>query len=179
VSYAQAGTDVNNLNIGVGQMVGVGLMSKETAMSIHPWVNDPELEHDRIVSESLEAAALAAFQQGAASGQIPVTDVIRVQQLVSEQDMPFAKAVEKAQEEAQERQATPAAATDPAAQPGMAVPGAGGGGFGRRAARVAVELGVPPERLAGDRVGCVQCRVAGVGVRGRGPSARPTGTGPI
>jgi len=133
VSYAQAGYDVQNLTVGASQMVGTGLMSKESVRRMHPWIADADLEGDLITSEGVEAALLQGFQQGLATGQVPPADGARVQELVTNDNLPLFKAILQAQTEAQERQASVTAegapdAVDPLspeAQPGLAGPGMG------------------------------------------------------
>jgi len=124
VSYPMAGADLNNLVVSTGQMVGTGMMSQRTAREKNPLIDDPEGEHDRVTTESLERALLTSIEQQAAAGTIPPADLARIMQLVS-QDMPLAKAVETAQQEAQERQAQVVPAGAPEAQPGLAAPGMG------------------------------------------------------
>ena len=125
VTYAYAGADANALVVGLGQRVGIGTMSKRTAQEIDPLISDPEVEHDRTVSESLEAALLSSVQTQAAQGAIPPADLAKIMKLVVSDKMDLASAVEKVQKEAQERQATPAPMGAPETMPGLAMPGMG------------------------------------------------------
>lgn len=125
VSYAQAGADVNGLVIGAGQRVGLGTLSKRGMMELDPLIDDPEVEHDRVVYEALEAAVLQGVQSRAASGELPEVDVARIMQLVVSNQADLPEAVITAQKEAQARQAAQVPADSPAAQPGMANPGTG------------------------------------------------------
>jgi hypothetical protein len=125
VIYSQAGADINNLVIGGGQRVGMGTMSKRSFMAIDPLVEDPEFEHDAVVAEQLESALLASIQQQASQGTIPPADLARIMELVANDQMELAEAVDKVQKEAQERQAQQVEATSPEAQPGLAMPGMG------------------------------------------------------
>ncbi len=125
VSYSQAGADINNLVVGGGQRVGMGTMSKKSFMAIDPLIDDPEFEHDAVIAEQLEQALLSSVQQQAAEGAIPPADLARIMELVSNDQMELAEAVEKVQREAQERQATEVAPTAPEAMPGLAQPGMG------------------------------------------------------
>lgn len=125
VIYSQAGADINNLVIGGGQRVGMGTMSKRSFMAIDPLVEDPEFEHDAVVAEQLESALLASIQQQASQGSIPPADLARIMELVANDQMELAEAVDKVQKEAQERQAQQVEATSPEAQPGLAMPGMG------------------------------------------------------
>ena len=125
VSYSQAGADINNLVIAGGQRVAMGTMSKESFMRIDPLVEDVENERDSVIAEKLEEALLLGLQQQAVQGQLPPTDLARIMDLVSRDQLELADAVDKVQKEAQERQAQPVEPTAPEAQPGIALPGAG------------------------------------------------------
>ena len=125
VTYSQAGADVNNLVIGGGQRVGMGTMSKRSFMAIDPLVEDPEFEHDSVIAEQLEGALLSSIQQQAAQGTIPPADLARIMDLVANNQLELAQAVERVQKEAQERQAEQVDAAAPEAQPGLAAPGMG------------------------------------------------------
>jgi len=104
VSYPAAGTDVNSLLIGLGQRIGLGIMSKETAASLDPFIDNPEVEHDRIIAEGLEQALVASIQQQAAGGQIPPMVLAKVMTLVKSDRMEIAEAIQKVTEEAAEEQ---------------------------------------------------------------------------
>jgi hypothetical protein len=130
VSYSQAGVDLNNLIIGTGQRIGVGTMSKRTAQELDPLIDDPEIEHDRVVSEALEQAMLQGLQQQAVQGALAPVDIARIMALVKSDELDLAAAVQKAQAEAQTRQASsgpsgsPTGPVDqgaPEAQPGLGV----------------------------------------------------------
>lgn len=125
VTYAYAGADANALVIGLGQRVGIGTMSKKTAQEIDPLVADPEQEHDRVISESLEQAMLQSIQMQAAQGAIPPGDLARIMSLVIQDKKDLAGAVQQVQKEAQERQATPVPQGAPEGMPGLAMPGMG------------------------------------------------------
>ena len=128
VTYSQAGADANSLVIGAGQRVGMGTMSKRTFQEIDPLVADPELEHDRVISEALEQALLQSVQAQATEGAIPPADIARIAELVLTNKMELSEAIQQVQKEAQERQATtvdPVAPGAPEAMPGLAQAGAG------------------------------------------------------
>ena len=125
VSYSHPGADINNLVIGGGQRVGIGTMSKRSFMAIDPLVDDPEFEHDTVIGEQLEQALLSSVQQQAAEGILPPADLARIMDLVMNNEMELAGAVEKVQKEAQERQAEQVSPLAPEAQPGLALPGMG------------------------------------------------------
>jgi hypothetical protein len=134
VTFAHAGADINSLIVGIGQRVGIGLMSKRTGQELDPLIEDPELEHDRTITEGLEAALLSNIQTMASQpGGIPTPDLARIMQLVKSDKKELADAIIQVQAEAQERQATEDAEgaptgvgpSAPEAQPGIAPPGQG------------------------------------------------------
>ena len=127
VSYPSSGSDVNGLIVGLGQRLGTGLMSKESARESDPLITDPELEKDRITSESVEAALLSSIQAQAAdpNGPYQPDDLAYLTMLTVEKNMSLYQAVQKTQQRAQERQATAVPAGSPEAQPGLATPGMG------------------------------------------------------
>lgn len=125
VAYTHAGSDANQLTIGLLQLNGAGAMSKYTLMRKHPMIDNPEREHDMLQVETLEQALLGSVGQMAAQGQLPPSDLARLMQLVRNDKMELADAVIKVQEEAQQRQAQQVPPDSAAAQPGIALPGAG------------------------------------------------------
>lgn len=125
VSYSYAGSDANTLIVGIGQRLGIETMSHQTAMEIDPLIDDPEQEHDSIIAEQLERALMMGLSAQGQQGAIPPADLARISYLVRNDKMDLDAAVQKVQEEAQARQATQVPPTDPAAQPGIAQPGAG------------------------------------------------------
>jgi hypothetical protein len=104
VSYPATGTDVNSLIIGLGQRIGLGIMSKETAASLDPFIDNPEVEHDRIIAEGLEQALVASIQQQAAGGQIPPLVLAKIMQIVKDDRLEIAEALQKVTEEARKEQ---------------------------------------------------------------------------
>lgn len=127
VAYSASGTDVNSLIVTIGQRLGIGLMSKESAREADPMIEDPELERDRIVAESMEAALLSSIQQQAAdpNGPFQPDDLAYLTKLTIVDNIPLYEAVSRTQQRAQERQATPAPQGAPETMPGLAMPGMG------------------------------------------------------
>ena len=103
----------------------MGTMSKQSFMNIDPLVDDPEFEHDAVITEQLEQALLLSIQNQATEGLIPPADLARIMDLVKHDKKELAEAVEQVQREAQERQAEMVPPEAPAAQPGLALPGMG------------------------------------------------------
>ena len=127
VTYSAAGSDVNSLIIGLGQRLGTGMMSKESAREADPLISDPELEHDRIIAEGVEAALLSSIQQQAVNpmGPYQPDDLAYLVKLVMEQDVSLYEAVQRTNARAQERQAMAMPAGAPETMPGLALPGMG------------------------------------------------------
>jgi hypothetical protein len=147
VNYSMAGADANEYVVGAGQRVGLGTLSKKSFMAMDPYVEDADRESDLVTTEGLEAALLQSVQQQAASGEFPLPDLARLVYLVKVKNVDFTEAANQVHEEAQKRQAAVTAegapdAVDPlspAAQPGIAAPGAG--------AEAGVAIGEPPTAL--------------------------------
>ena len=139
VSYSASGSDVNSLIVGLGQRLGTGLMSKESAREADPLIPDPELERDRIVAEAIESALLSSIQAQAAdpNGPYQPDDLAYIASQVQTNKMSLPEAIQAAQRRAQERQATAAPEGAPETMPGLAMPGMG--------AEQPVEAGGPPD----------------------------------
>ena len=125
VFFPAAGVDANNLTISLGQLVGTELLSRRTAMEMHPFIDDAEEEDDRITAQGLNRALQTAIEQQAAAGAIPPMDIARIVELVLTDRMELHEAVATAQAEAQERQAAQEQPGTPPTQPGLSLPGMG------------------------------------------------------
>ena len=127
ITYPSSGADVNGLIVGLGQRLGTGLMSKESAREADPLITDPEFEKDRITAESMEAALLSSIQAQAAdpNGPYQPDDLAYLTMLTVEKNVPIYKAVEMTQKRAQERQAAMMPEGTPETMPGLAMPGMG------------------------------------------------------
>lgn len=124
VSYPASGADINSLIIGIGQRVGLGIMSKQTAATLDPYIDNPEMEHDVIISEGLEQALMSGIQQQASSGQIPPLTLAKIMTLVSQDKMELAEALNKVTEDAlKEQQAQQAQAPDQGMTPDQMMAG--------------------------------------------------------
>jgi len=100
VSYPATGTDVNSLIIGLGQRVGLGIMSKQSAARLDPFIENAEAEHDRIIAEGLEQALVAGLQQQATTGQIPPATLAKIMSLVVSDKKELAEALQQVTDEA-------------------------------------------------------------------------------
>lgn len=127
VAYSAAGSDVNSLIVGLGQRLGTGLMSKESAREADPLISDPEMEKDRIVAEGIEAALLSSIQTQAAdpNGPYQPDDLAYIASQVGSNKMSLPEAIMSAQKRAQARQAAMAPVGAPETQPGLSAPGMG------------------------------------------------------
>ena len=132
VAYSAAGSDVNSLIVGLGQRLGTGLMSKESAREADPLITDPELERDRIVSEGIESALLSSIQAQAAdpNGPYQPDDLAYIAEQVASNKLSLYEAIMAAQKRAQKRQAEavpmqPDGMMPPEAMPGLSPPGMG------------------------------------------------------
>jgi hypothetical protein len=124
VSYPATGTDVNSLIIGLGQRVGLGIMSKRTAALLDPFIDNAEAEHDQIIAEGLEQALVASIQQQAAQGAIPPLVLSKIMTLVKDDKMEIAEALNKVTEEAQKAQEQQQAEQSAQTPESMAAPAA-------------------------------------------------------
>ncbi|MCP4337020.1 MAG: hypothetical protein GY679_04210, partial [Mycoplasma sp.] len=134
VSYAYAGADENSLMILTGQRVGMGTLSKESAMEVDPMITDVEHEQDRITSEALEAAFLSKVQTDAANPESPMTggDIALLRRLVLTDRKDLDEAWDEVQAAIQQRQQAQmeamaeqaqGAVPGPEAMPGLAAEG--------------------------------------------------------
>lgn len=133
VGLTLPGVDQADMVVMSGQKIGMGTLSKRSLMEIDPQVKDADLEEDRIAAEQLDAAWWSSIQTLAAAPDGPwqPLDFARLAQLILAENVDKYEAVQQVQREAQERQAQQVQPGDPAAQPGLSMPGMGveaGGG---------------------------------------------------
>lgn len=140
VTFTHSGADINALVTGIGQRVGLGTLSVETAQRLDPMIDDPATERRLVTVDKLEAALMAGLQQQVQAGSINPADLAALIVKYKEGDEnDLAKAALWLQEQAQKRQATsgppgtetgPAEPGSPEAQPGLAAgtPAAAGAG---------------------------------------------------
>lgn len=127
VTWPHAGSDINNLVIGIGQRVGIKEMSIKTAQELDPYIDDAEREHNRILAESMEQAQMAAIDQAVATGQMGPLEVGRLYQLVIQDRMTLFDAFQQVHEEQQQTQmAAQQAQGAPPGPGGMGGPPGGG-----------------------------------------------------
>jgi hypothetical protein len=127
VKYSMPGADANGMVVQVGQMVGLGAMSKQTAMEMLPQIEDPVRERDQVELEGLRQALLAGLEQQASAGTLDPNIIARIAKKKAERHVTLEDAVSKIHEEMQEEQAAKANAqaqpqpeASPEMQPGLA-----------------------------------------------------------
>lgn len=158
ISYPASGTDLNSLIIGIGQRVGLGIMSKRTAATLDPYIDNPEVEHDSIIAEGLEQALVSGIQQQAASGQIPPLTLAKIMTLVKNDKMELAEAMNKVTEDAlkeqqrQQQEQAAAQATAESAGAGPTVQAMAGG----QAAIAGPEQSMPSMQNLGQMLGALR-----------------------
>ena len=95
VSYPFSGSDVMGQTSVIGQMVGMGLMSSDTARTLHPYVENPDMEKDLMQAEQLERTMMASVQQAAGAGLLPPERMVELWRLVKQDRLDLMEAVQK------------------------------------------------------------------------------------
>ena len=130
VKYPMPGSDINAMIVSIGQRVGMGIMSNETARTMDPAIEDPALEADRVEIEGLRKALLTGLEQQASQGSLDPSIIARIAKMKAQRHVTLEDAVAKIHEEMQQEQAEkaqsmqqqqPGETPGPEAQPGMAV----------------------------------------------------------
>lgn len=121
VTYALAGSDLNNDILRAQSKVGTGLWSKKMAREMDPETPDAERAHDEIVAEQIEETALGLFTQQVADGTLNVDDLHAFYEAIRKDRSEVVDALKAAHDKAKERQAE-AATQAPEQMPGLAAP---------------------------------------------------------
>ena len=116
VSHSIPGADIQGTTIQLGQLLSMKGISLRTFRTKHPFIEDPEMEGRRVDEEQLEEAVMAAIQQQALSGQLPVVYVSKIEKH-RKKGLDIFQAIEKADAEVRAEQA----AVAPAPEEGMAM----------------------------------------------------------
>jgi hypothetical protein len=116
VSHSIPGADIQGTTIQLGQLLSMKGISLRTFRTKHPFIEDAEMEGRRVDEEQLEEAVMAAIQQQALSGQLPVVYVSKIEKH-RKKGLDIFEAIEKADAEIREEQA----AVAPAPEEGMAI----------------------------------------------------------
>ena len=129
VKYAHAGVGAQGIPVEIGQRVGMGTMSKRTAMEIDPLIDDPQGEFDRITVETMRTALLqsiGAMAQDPTMAPTVAQIMLKMKEAETEiEDAVMAIHQQEQQDQAQQaaQQPQPGAPAPPGQQPGMAQPG--------------------------------------------------------
>ena len=122
-SYAFLGSDSSSIPIEIGQRVGTGEMSLQTARELDPKITDPVQEANRVISEGLEKALLGGMETQLAQGGLDPIVVARVESALRQDPTAhFADVYTKVHEDMQKEQAAQQAQAPPdlgAGQPGQ------------------------------------------------------------
>lgn len=92
VYYPSPGADENKLAVAVTQLAATGIMSRKTARSIHPLVQDGDEEEQFTAIEKMTDAAVGGYANEIAQGTKSTAEVARAAELVSN-GMPIFKAI--------------------------------------------------------------------------------------
>jgi hypothetical protein len=127
VKYPMPGSDINAMVVSIGQRVGMGIMSNETARIMDPAIEDPVRERDLVEIEGLRKALLAGLEQQATQGQLDPSIIARIAKMKAQRHVSLEDAVAAIHNEMKEEQAEQAnqmqqgqAQATPEMQPGMA-----------------------------------------------------------
>jgi hypothetical protein len=104
VSHSIPGADIQSTTIQLGQLLGMKGISLRTFRTKHPFIEDAAAEGRRVDEEQLEEAVMAAIQQQALSGQLPVVYVSKIEKHRKKGSDIFV-AIEKADAEIRKEQA--------------------------------------------------------------------------
>lgn len=127
VNYALPGSDIQGATITIGQLVGMGLLSRASGRRKHPSILDADSEQNRIDEEKMEDLAMNSLMQQALGGQIPLTYVAAIEKHRKTSTDIF-EAIRKADEQIRKEQASiPAPAPDGMVASPDAMPGLAGG----------------------------------------------------
>ena len=136
VTFSFPGSDSSSIPIEIGQRVGTGEMSLQTAREMDPAIDDPQEENLRVTSEGLEKALLGGMENQAAQGALDPIVIARVAADMRATNDPLAVVYARVHSDMQKEQA---------AQAPQGAPGAPGVGPGAPA-------GPPPESMPGAAV---------------------------
>jgi len=122
ITYPLPGSDANQMSVMIGQKVGIGEMSVQTAMEMDPLIKDPEMETSRIHMEGIRKALLSGLEQQAVQGQLDPATIARIAIKTADGKTTLEEAIVAVHEEEQKKQADKQNEQAQAQQPG-AMPG--------------------------------------------------------
>lgn len=117
--YPFLGSDSSSIPIEIGQRVGTGEMSLQTARELDPKISDPVMEAGRVISEGLEKAILAGIEQQLSAGALDPVVAAKIEMaLRSDPNAHFADIYVQVHTQMQKDQAAQAQAQPSPAGPG-------------------------------------------------------------
>jgi hypothetical protein len=162
VHFPMPGADARGMEIAIGQKIGMGILSKRTAMELDPSIRDPESELDRITVEKVNDAWDAQIQTLASNPDGPwqPEDFARYTELIVSDKKERYEAAQIVIQEVKERQLAQqqAAVSEVEQMPGLAQPGAPGAPV--------PSIGPPPESMSNLSRALAQLRVPAMRLRG-------------
>ena len=128
VKYSLPGSDANSMSVRIGQKIGMGLISNETARTLDPDIEDAILEGELVEMEGLRKSLLTGLEQQAAQAQLDPSVIAKIA-VYKRKGMNLEDAVIQTHKDMQAQQQSQADAAqqqqqqqpDPNAQPGMGV----------------------------------------------------------
>jgi len=105
VTYPMPGSDANQMAVMIGQKVGIGELSIESAMQLDPLIPDPEQEMSRIHMDGIRKALLTGLEQQASQGQLDPNTIARIAQKLADGRKTLEVAVSEVHKEVQKEQA--------------------------------------------------------------------------
>ena len=119
VKYPMPGSDINAMVVSIGQRVGMGIMSNDTARTMDPSIKDPIRERDMVEIEGLRKALLTGLEQQAAQGQLDPSIIARIAKKKAQRHMTLEDAIDEVHQEMQQEQAQKAQAAQQQQQQAM------------------------------------------------------------
>jgi hypothetical protein len=78
VKYSLPGSDANAMSVRIGQKIGMGLISNETARTLDPDIEDAILEGELVEMEGLRKSLLTGLEQQAAQAQLDPSVIAKI-----------------------------------------------------------------------------------------------------
>ena len=128
VKYSLPGSDANSMSVRIGQKIGMGLISNETARTLDPDIEDALLEGELVEMEGLRKSLLTGLEQQAAQAQLDPSVIANIA-VYKRKGMNIEDAVVQVHKDMQKAQQSQADAAqqqqqqqpDSTSQPGMGV----------------------------------------------------------
>jgi hypothetical protein len=131
VKYSMPGSDAASIPIELGQRIGTGELSIQTAREIDPIIDDPIRERNQVELEALRHSLLSGIEQRSAAGMFDPLNIAKIAAMKAENPGMFIEdamiEVDKmlAAQQAAQQQQPGAGPAPPAGGPGQPPPGAG------------------------------------------------------